>query len=247
MAEDRHKYERELVLARKRAEALLAKTASALFAEQMMGIVSHDLRNPLTAIQIGAHLLGRGELSAKQRVVISRIINSTNRANRLIADLLDFTAARLGAGLTIHAKPCDLHTLVAENVAELAATFPERTLTHQQRGEGTAFADADRLAQLIGNLVGNAVAYGDAACAITIAGAGRDNAVVAAQRGRVIPDLSPRLRADGARWRSARRPAQRGLGLFTVRESCGERREIVALRRREGTTFRARFAAEGVA
>ena len=71
IARDRDKYERELVQARKRLEALVAETGHlhadakdrALFAEQMIGIVSHDLRNPMSSIQMGAQLLALSEPS----------------------------------------------------------------------------------------------------------------------------------------------------------------------------------------
>ncbi|MDB6002267.1 MAG: domain S-box protein, partial [Rhizobacter sp.] len=86
----------------------------ALFAEQMIGIVSHDLRNPLSAIKMGAALLGRGELSTNQTKTLARLNNSAARAQRLIADLLDFTAARIGSGLQLSPTRFELHELVAE-------------------------------------------------------------------------------------------------------------------------------------
>ncbi|QJW84918.1 hypothetical protein HK414_19030 [Ramlibacter terrae] len=63
----------------------------ALFAEQMVGIVSHDLRNPLAAIHMSAQLLARTPLTDLQRTTVERIGRSTGRATRLIAELLDFT------------------------------------------------------------------------------------------------------------------------------------------------------------
>jgi hypothetical protein len=62
----------------------------------MVGIVSHDLRNPLSTIQINAVLLGRR--SADTQVVLGRINRAADRATRVIGDLLDFTRARLGTG-----------------------------------------------------------------------------------------------------------------------------------------------------
>lgn len=223
IAEDRNRYEQELVLAKKKAEQLLAKErAVALYAEQMIGIVSHDLRQPLTAVRLSAHLLGRGELSAKQHVILDRIINSTQRANRLIADLLDFTVARLGSGLVIHPQDADLHGLVAESVGELAIAFPDRELTHQKLGEGRAKVDADRLAQLIGNLVGNAVSYGDPDRPITVTSSmGADScSVTVHNHGEPIPPgllatlFEPMVR--GGKPSASERSV--GLGLFIVSE-----------------------------
>lgn len=178
-AKDRHQYEKELLLARRRAEELLeaeqqarqalaiaqeAQNAAAedraVLAEQMIGIVSHDLRTPLAAIHMSALLLGRGELAPHQLRVIERLNSATSRAQRLIADLLDFTQARLGGGLKTTLRPLDLHDHVAGVVEELAIAFGGRQLVHRRLGSGGCQADADRLAQLIGNLVANAMAYG---------------------------------------------------------------------------------------
>lgn len=143
-------------LARRRAEA----EDRALFAEQMVGIVSHDLRNPLSAILMGATLLARDEALPPKKRAIAGILNSTQRARRLIEDLLDFTLARVGHGLTVSLKVLDLHEVIAKSFDELVLAFPGRSLKHVSTGSGTCRADPDRVAQLLGNLVANALAYG---------------------------------------------------------------------------------------
>ncbi|MET0383594.1 MAG: PAS domain-containing sensor histidine kinase [Burkholderiaceae bacterium] len=184
---DRHKYEQELVRARGVAEQLLQKNTEAqaalgdaqaqlfeesarqraaaedraLFAEQMMGIVSHDLRNPLSVVSLSGHVIGRGPLDDRQRDALARIRTATARADRLIADLLDFTQARLGGGLSVKRRPLALHAFVEDLVTELRIAYPKRALVHVSEGEGAGDADADRLSQLLGNLVANAITYGD--------------------------------------------------------------------------------------
>jgi sigma-B regulation protein RsbU (phosphoserine phosphatase) len=221
--EDRHKYEQELLAAKKKAELLLAKErAVALFAEQMIGIVSHDLRQPLAAVRISAHLLGRGALSPKQHSILGRIISSTQRANRLIGDLLDFTVARLGAGLSVHPRELDLHGQVADSVEELSTALPGRQLHHQRFGEGETLVDGDRLAQLIGNLVGNAVSYGDPTQPITITSQIEPHEfwVAVHNHGQPIPaDVLPTLfepMVRGGTPTASERSV--GLGLFIVKE-----------------------------
>jgi len=140
----------------------------ALFAEQMVGIVSHDLRNPLSAILMGAKLLAHGEVAPGKLRVLGHITSSAERAKRLIADLLDFTLARVGRGLVVTRETFDLHALVASIVEELALSFPDRTIVHLKNGAGMCSADADRVAQLLGNLVGNAMAYGTPGSAVTV-------------------------------------------------------------------------------
>ncbi|MDQ7912341.1 PAS domain-containing sensor histidine kinase [Pseudomonas sp. 102515] len=241
---DRDKYERELLKSRKLAEELLQqKTAAevnlrlaqaelsnafesaqqrALFAEQMVAIVSHDLKNPLTAIKMGADVLARGERTSKESNVIGWIKHSADRAERLIADLLDFTLVRVGRGIVVSPQSVDLHDLVHRSIEELRVTFPNAWLVHETVGVGNAYLDADRVQQLIGNLVSNSVAYGDLAQPISIASRlEHDMAYVSVQNeGPVIPQsllttlFEPLIR--GAAVESGIRSV--GLGLFIVNE-----------------------------
>ena len=231
VARDRDKYERELVDARKRLEVLVAEATRlqesardrALFAEQMVGIVSHDLRNPLSTIQMGALLLKRGDVSPNQLNVLGRISRAADRATRLIADLLDFTQARLGTGLAVSPKSIDLHAVISESLDELAQAFPGRKLRHERQGEGLCMVDADRLAQLVGNLVANAMVYGkpDAPVMVRSSVNPASFTVEVHNEGPVIPaqmqaDLfKPMARGEASLASSGRSV---GLGLFIVSE-----------------------------
>jgi sigma-B regulation protein RsbU (phosphoserine phosphatase) len=132
----------------------------ARFAEQMVGIVSHDLRNPLSSIKMAAELLLRGAPTPQQARLLGHINQATDRSKRLIAELLDFTQARVGRGISIAQQGLDLHGVIARGLAELRLAFPGRALEHTSEGAGACRADPDRLIQLLGNLVANAVAYG---------------------------------------------------------------------------------------
>jgi hypothetical protein len=101
-----------------------------------------------------------GELSERQKRSLAQLNSSTGRAIRLISDLLDFSQARIGNGLQVELAELDLHAVVAEAVDELRVAFPARTLLHVTLGAGRCKASADRLVQMIGNLVANAAAYG---------------------------------------------------------------------------------------
>ena len=176
VARDRDRYEQELIAARLRLEDAVEKAHQlesqakdqALLAEQMVGIVSHDLKNPLSAMLMNAALLQRSAPTADQSHVLKRLFKAGHRANRLIIDLLDFTQARLGHGLAISVKPINLETCIGEAVEELSQSFPEQQLRHVHQGVKTCKADADRLTQLVGNLVANAIAYGDPAHPVTV-------------------------------------------------------------------------------
>jgi sigma-B regulation protein RsbU (phosphoserine phosphatase) len=176
VARDRDKYERELVHSRKRLQELLAEKQQlheqaqdrALFAEQMIGIVSHDLRNPIATIQTGTVLLASGAAEHTRERVVTRIARASERAARLIEDLLDFTQARVGSGLHVSPGAIDLHALVGEAVDELRLAHPGRSLEHDQNGSGECQGDASRLEQLVGNLVSNALTYGRPDAPVTV-------------------------------------------------------------------------------
>ena len=229
-------------LARQRAAA----EDRALFAEQMIGIVSHDLRNPLSAIQMSAYLLERGELTANQRTVLGRIHNSTGRAQRLIADLLDFTLARIGAGLTLTRTQVHLHQLVSDSVDELAVAFPGRRIEHSRVGAGECVADADRLIQLIGNLVGNAVAYGapDRPVLVTSTVGPEAIEISVHNEGQPIPaSLQATLFEPMIRGANGNGNRGVGLGLFIVREIARAHEGSVSVQStaQQGTAFSVRL------
>ncbi|HDS1737196.1 PAS domain-containing sensor histidine kinase [Pseudomonas sp. BP8] len=241
---DRDRYERELLQARRRAEELLREKTSAEaalrqakleldaayevaqrrahFAEQMVAIASHDLKNPLTAIKMATELLGRGERTAKENQLLGHISQSSERAQRMIADLLDLALARVGHGIGISCKRTDLHDLAERSVNELRVTFPQAVLVHEHAGVGSAELDADRVQQVIGNLVANSVAYGDLARPITITSTVTASVAMLTVHndGEAIPEASlsklfepmTRLSQLDADVRSV------GLGLFIVRE-----------------------------
>jgi signal transduction histidine kinase len=140
------------------------------FEQHLIGIVSHDLRNPLSAILLGVRqlLLRREALDARTIKCLERLHSSTERAVRMVRDLLDFTQARLGGRLKIERVPVNVHEVVRTAVEELQATHPERMLRLETRGEGSGEWDGDRIAQLLGNLVGNALKYSPAESAVAV-------------------------------------------------------------------------------
>jgi sigma-B regulation protein RsbU (phosphoserine phosphatase) len=216
----------------------------ALFAEQMVGIVSHDLRNPLFAITMGTVVLSRdATLGPKHRKVLESIDRSTQRARRLIDELLDFTLVRVGHGLTVSRQPLDFHELVERSVEELKLSFPDRAIRHVAQGDGNCQADPDRIAQLLGNLVANAVTYGEPGGEITVTSLGRGDEILLQVHnlGRPIPEemqtriFEPLIRGGTAD--SAVRSV--GLGLFIVRAIAQSHHGSVSVSSSaaQGTTF----------
>jgi len=245
------KYERELLFARRRAEELLETVAHreadlrerAVFAEQLIGIVSHDLRNPLNAIVLGTHLLSAENDAVAREATAKRIASAAQRATRLTSELLDFTKARLGNGIPMIRRQIDLHAVVAEAVEELRLAWPGHDFVHMRQGVGRANGDPDRLAQVVTNLVNNAIAYGTEDQPITVTSVVDDAsaAIRVFNYGRPIPPellgkiFEPLQRGEEQVQRGSRSV---GLGLYIVREIAhAHGGEACVASDAEGTTF----------
>lgn len=139
------------------------------FEKQLIGIVSHDLRNPLGSMLLGTALLLQNEaLDASVTRTLLRIQRSGKRAEGLIADLLDFTQARLGGGIPIERQAVSLRQLVQQVIEEAETMHPDRELRVSHRGEGVGEWDPDRLAQVASNLVVNALRYSASDTPVTV-------------------------------------------------------------------------------
>lgn len=155
--------EHEAEHAIKLAESALRAVAEdrALLAEQMVGIVSHDLRNPLSAILMGTTLMEMDKaLPAQKERALRNVQSATRRAQRLVEELLDFTEARVGKGLALKIVEVDLGELMNSIVDELRLSFSDVELDQADNLLGSVYLDADRIHQLLGNLVANAAMYG---------------------------------------------------------------------------------------
>jgi PAS domain S-box-containing protein len=139
-------------------EAELRRAAE--FRERFLGIVSHDLRNPLNAILLSANALMCAEdLPPRHLKAVRRVVTSAERMARMIGELLDFTRGRLGGGIPVSPRPMNLLLLVRHVLEELEAGHPGRELRLEARGDFQGEWDPDRLAQVIGNLGKNALDY----------------------------------------------------------------------------------------
>jgi signal transduction histidine kinase len=136
-------------------------TTTEHYRDQTIGILGHDLRNPLAAIVTGATMLvGAEELSDRSVRIAARMLNSANRMNRMIADLLDWTRSRFGDAIPIARAPIDLDPLCRQVIAELEGLRPEGSVQFVPQGELTGEWDSDRISQVISNLVRNAIQHG---------------------------------------------------------------------------------------
>jgi signal transduction histidine kinase len=141
---------------------------AARFREEFIGVVGHDLRNPLSAIRTGAQLLRkRASLDDRDVAVVDRIAASADRMSRMIDELLDFARGRLGGGIPLRRAFVDLHALCREVAAEAHAAHGRPVRLHVTGNPGGHW-DGDRLAQMLSNLAGNAMQHSPPSADVTI-------------------------------------------------------------------------------
>jgi phosphoserine phosphatase RsbU/P len=161
-ATDRRRYERELVDARAALQAsLLDERATSALREQFIAVLSHDLRNPLSAIVGGAELLMKTPLNDRAQAMARLIQGSAARMGGLIEDVMDFARGRLGSGLTLAREPdAPVETLLRQVVSELQTSAPQRAIEMEFAIDAPVDCDRRRIGQLASNLLGNAITYG---------------------------------------------------------------------------------------
>lgn len=224
-AREREQLIRERDAALAEARRAVAETTSRQRAvDYILGIVGHDLRNPLGAIHMSAALLQkRGALEGWQARTVDRMRSSAGRMARIIADLLSYTRTRLGNGLPIDRREARLDEIARRAVDELSAANPEREIRVAADGDLAGVWDPDRLEQLVSNLVSNALDHGDGAAPVRVELAGDPEACVlrVCNRGPAMPPevrdhlFEPFSRPPDEK---SRKGSGLGLGLFISRE-----------------------------
>jgi two-component system, OmpR family, sensor histidine kinase VicK len=186
-----------------------------------LATLGHDLRNPLNTIVVSlAHLIGR--IPEDLQEVPKRGMASANRMARMIEQLLDFTRARMGGGMPIVLKPGDLLEICQTVIDEFQLQYPNR-VRFSAIGDFQGQWDADRIAQVLGNLLANAFDHGspDAPVEVELTREGKMARIEVRNQGKTIPEdarkevFEPFRRVDSKTSRGTR---GLGLGLFITRE-----------------------------
>ncbi|HEX8697682.1 MAG TPA: PAS domain-containing sensor histidine kinase [Myxococcaceae bacterium] len=130
------------------------------FRERFIGVLGHDLGNPLAAIRLSsAALLARETLPPDVRRVMVRIDSSAERMARMVKQLLDFTRARMAGGIPLRPRDISLEELSRRIIDELELAHPNRDVHLEVRGNCMGFWDEERMAQVLSNLVANALQH----------------------------------------------------------------------------------------
>lgn len=192
------------------------------YRERMIGVLGHDLRNPLAAITGLSQLTMRSDhLPASLRPRIDQIQKSAARALEMIASLLAFSEGRF-RGFELAAAPANVGDLCSAVVDEVAAVRSGRPVELVIEGDCVGTCDPARLGQAITNLVSNALSYGaiDRPIRLAIAGTDAEITISVTNHGPTIPEaLLPALFDPFRRGPAANERAHGlGLGLYIVRE-----------------------------
>lgn len=134
----------------------------AAFKERFIGILGHDLRTPLNSISMSSHILRRQQLPEPEATAIARIESSAGRMSRMIDQVLDLTRSRLGGGIPVSPQYTDISTVSQTVIGELRSAHPTCEVRWKADAAMNPWGmwDPDRLAQVVSNLVVNAITYG---------------------------------------------------------------------------------------
>ncbi len=204
------------------AQELRERTETLRLNEMFTAMLGHDLRSPLGAMLTAAELLQRGSGDPQVQRLAARMLSSGRRMTRMIEDMLDVARARLAGGIPLARKQAELGDVIRRVVQEHQASAPATRIDLALEGDLTGEWDADRLAQVASNLIGNSLQHGHAGEAVrvrldgTAAGAvvlSVDNA------GTIAPDVLPHV-FDPFRGgqRAPSRKDSLGLGLYIVQQ-----------------------------
>jgi signal transduction histidine kinase len=184
--------------------------------ELFAAVLAHDLRAPLTAILTGVAAV-RITAPPDLHRPLDLIKASGARMSRLIAHVLDFTRVRAGLELPHEPTELDLQPIIAQVLYELSALGAQQRVRAIFSGDTRGWWDADRLAQLFSNLIGNALKHGeDGPVIVDVDGKNSANVCIRFRNRGAISEFVRQRLFDP--WASTAKRNGLGLGLFIARQ-----------------------------
>lgn len=207
-----------------------------------LGVLGHELRGPLEAMLLTTQLLERLSDGSPSREHIARMSRSGRRMKSLLDDLLDFNRGSLGFGIAVRPEFIDMAEPCLQEVDMRRTLAPQAKIEFEATGDTRGQWDAERVRQLLGNLLSNALKYGDKSSAIVVRLEGRADAVELS-----VSNAGPALPAERLhqlfeplhREPSANPHAERtslGLGLYIVNAVAQAHGATVSASSSDGTT-----------
>jgi signal transduction histidine kinase len=191
----------------------------------LLGVLGHDMRDPLQVIQITANLLSKLDAGADVATAAARLAKSGANIKALLDDLLDFNRTKLGLGITIVPTAVDLAKDFVGELEQLRVAHPGRQIELEVNGNVSGVWDKNRLHQLLGNLVVNALKYGAPSAPVRVVLSSRPAEVIFAVHNhgtRIEPStfgtIFKPLKRGSEHQDVSGTDASLGLGLFIARE-----------------------------
>ena len=210
--------------------------------EQFIAVLGHDLRNPLFAISAGAEMLLRKPKDPANEQRARHILTSARRATKLVDDVLDFARGSLGRGIPVNIEPCpDLGDVLRHVIAEIQSIHPKRIIQSSIGDLSDIHCDRERVAQLLSNLLANAVVHGDPDGPIEVSAQVNEGQFVLSvkNQGLIAEDALPQLFQPYSRPTGGTPQAGLGLGLYIanqIAQAHGGKLEVESTEP-QGTTF----------
>jgi len=192
-----------------------------------LAILGHDLRNPLGTLVSGASFVMQAtDIPPKYILVATRMFSSAKRMSKLVNDLIDFTRTHLGPGMPIRVRQGSMVSVCRQVVDELRTFHPERWIELDVPPLLDAVFDDGRVAQMLSNLIGNAIQYGDKNAPIRVSLTATDDNIILAinNQGPPIPPdkvstvFEPLVRVAARIGSDQAEHTSLGIGLFIARE-----------------------------
>lgn len=209
--------------------------------ERLIGIIGHDLRDPLNMMTMACGLLlSRGHLTDEDGRLVSRMVSTSQRMKRMIDQLVEFTRARLGGGYEFHPVDGDLG-IICNDVADELRIGSKIEILQTSIGDLTGRWDADRLVEALMNLASNAVEHAEAGTPVEIHAREEPEGVLVevTNRGASIPPHVLPFIFDAfhsTEKRATSKSGHLGLGLYIACELVKAQGGSLRVRSSEGTT-----------
>ncbi|MFO0663731.1 MAG: hybrid sensor histidine kinase/response regulator [Polyangiaceae bacterium] len=211
--------------------------------EELLAIVTHDLRSPLASMLMVADVLSHQNTDETILKHAGRIRRISRQLLDMVNELLDLSRARLAGGIPVDRRDTDLAPLASRVVGDIASANASRVIHFEASGDLVGRWDGPRIEQVIANLVGNALTHGGPSrpVEVRLSEVGDGIEISVRNDGAIAPELLPRVfepfhRGVG----QGRKSTGLGLGLYIVEQIVLAHggRVTVQSSSEEGTTFR---------
>jgi signal transduction histidine kinase len=184
--------------------------------ERLIGVLAHDLRNPLACVTMASEMLLDAERTARERSLITLVLECSDQMQRMVNDVLSWARVSSGERFPIVARDEDMGSIVRQVIEEARFIHGEQAVTCNMSGDLRAELDRDRVHQVITNLVRNAIEHGAGTADVDVSHDENAQAIVLVVRNQA-PARSPSMSDVMDPFRRRKRPSNaRGLGLYIV-------------------------------